>query len=238
MSVAWNDPRVSRGMTKQLSWRRERLSAGEKPLGWKLAFGGPAAMERLATTAPLVGFLTDRAILASGATLSLSGWRKPAAEPEVAVHLGKDLPSGADRDAAKAAIAGLGPAIELADVEYLPDDVEGLLAGNIYQRNLVLGPKHVSRAAGMLNGLLCRVVRNGVEVAATSDLQALTGELIDNVRYVADLLAAFGEKLDAGQIIITGSIVPPLWVAAGEKLAFHLQPMEAVSINFAAGGGS
>lgn len=72
MTAAWEDPRICRGMTEQLRRRRELLSAGHKPLGWKLAFGGPAAMERLHINAPLVGFLLQSALLPSGSTVSLS----------------------------------------------------------------------------------------------------------------------------------------------------------------------
>ncbi|MBI1989962.1 MAG: hypothetical protein HYS65_09555, partial [Betaproteobacteria bacterium] len=108
------DPRIARGMQTQLGRWRERLNAGEQALGWKVGFGAPAAMEKLGITAPLIGFLTDRALVASGVTLSLANWKKPLAEPEIAVHMESDLPAGADRRAVKCAIKGIGPAIELA----------------------------------------------------------------------------------------------------------------------------
>jgi 2-keto-4-pentenoate hydratase len=228
------DPRIARGMTAQLSRWRERLNCGEQALGWKVGFGAPAAMEKLGITAPLIGFLTDRALVSSGATLSLANWKKPLAEPEIAVHMGKDLPAGADRDAVKRAIKGIGPAIELADLDCPPDDVEQILAGNIYQRHVILGTCDTSRAGGVLDGLMGRILRNGTEVARTSDPQANTGDLIDIVRHVADVLAACGERLRAGQIIITGSIVPPLWVEAGEEVVFRLDPIGGVSVRFAA----
>ena len=228
------DPRIARGMQTQLGRWRERLNAGEKALGWKVGFGALAAMEKLGIEAPLIGFLTDRALVSSGATLSLANWKKPLAEPEIAVHMGSDLPAGADRDAVKRAIRGIGPAIELADLDRPPDDVEQILAGNIYQRHVILGPCDTSRAGGVLDGLTGRILRNGTEVARTSDPQANTGDLIDIVRHVADVLAACGERLRAGQIIITGSIVPPLWVEAGEEVVFQLDPIGGVSIRFAA----
>jgi 2-keto-4-pentenoate hydratase len=236
MTAAWEDPRISRGMTEQLRHRSELLRAGDKPLGWKLAFGGPAAMERLHINAPLVGFLLQSALLRSGSTVSLSNWKKPAAEPEIAVHLAKDLPANADRVTATAAIAGLGPAIELADVDHPSDDVEGTLARNIYQRHIILGSNDTTRAGGVLDGLTCRVIRNGSEVACATDpqsLQALTGELIDIVRHTANLVAAFGETLRAGQIIIAGSIIPPLWAAAGEEIVYQLAPVDTITIRFA-----
>lgn len=221
-------------MTAQLSRWRERLNAGEQALGWKVGFGARAAMEKLGITAPLIGFLTDRALVSSGVTLSLANWKKPLAEPEIAVHMGKDLPAGAAREQAMKAIAGLGPAIELADLDRPPDDIEQILAGNIYQRHVILGACDVSRAGGVLDGLTGRILRNGTEVARTSDPQANTGDLIDIVRHVSDVLAACGERLRAGQIIITGSIVSPLWVEAGEEVVFQLDPIGGVSIRFAA----
>lgn len=236
MTAAWDDPRISRGMVAQLRRRRELLQSGHKPLGWKLAFGGPAALERLRINAPLVGFLMESAIVSSGSTLSLLNWKKPAAEPEITVHLGKDLPAGADRETTKAAIAGLGPAIELADVDHPSDDVEGTLACDIYQRHIILGRSDPARAGGLLDGLAVRVLRNGAEIANITDpeaLQKLTGEILDNVRHVANLLAAFGESLQAGQIIIAGSITPPIWIEPGEEIVFNLAPVDTISVRFA-----
>ncbi len=233
MNAAWDDPRISRGMAEQLRRRRELLSSGHKPLGWKLAFGGPAAMERLQTNAPLVGFLMRNALVPSNSTISIGGWKKAAAEPEITVHLGKDLRAGADRDTAKAAIAALGPAIEVADVNHPSDDVEGTLACDIYQRHIILGR---SDPDGLLDGLAARVLRNGAEFACITDpqsLQNLTGELIDIVRHTANLLAAFGESLQAGQIIIAGSIIPPIWVEPDEEIVFNLAPIDTISTRFA-----
>src|SRR6266436_8275916 len=153
MSQAWDDPRIKSGMEQQLRWRRELLAAGKQPLGWKLAFGGPAALERLRISAPLVGFLMANAVVASGSTFSFAGWKKPAAEPQLTVYLGKDLTPGADPKMIMDAIAGLGAAIELADVDHPSDDVEGTLARNIYQRHVILGACNVKHAGGNLSGL-------------------------------------------------------------------------------------
>jgi len=221
-------------MQQQLRWRRELLAAGKKPLGWKLAFGGPAALERLRINAPLVGFLMADAVVPSGSTISFSAWKKPAAEPELTVYIGKDLAAGADRKTTMEAVAGLGAAIELADVDHPSDDVEGTLARNIYQRHVILSGGDAKYAGGVLSGLNARVFRNGAEMANTSNFEALTGELITNVGHVANLLAHFGESLKAGQLIIAGSITPPLWVEPGETVGFHLEPVQPIFIKFAA----
>jgi len=234
ITEAWDDPRIINGMQEQLRWRRELLATGNRPLGWKLAFGGPAAMQRLQINAPLVGFLLKDAVLASGSSISFAGWKKPAVEPELTVYLRKDVPPGADRNTTMAAIAGLGAAIEVADVDHPSEDVQGTLTRNIYQRHLILGECDTSRAGGALCGLNARVIRNGEEFANTSDFEALTGELITIVSHVANLLVFFGEKLCAGQLIIAGSITPPIWVRAGESLVFHLEPQPPISATFTA----
>jgi 2-keto-4-pentenoate hydratase len=100
------------------------------------------------------------------------------------------------------AIAALGPAIEVADVDHPSDDVEGTLARNIYQRHIILGREDAGRAGGIISGLTARVVQNSCEIANTNDLEALTGELIEILRHVADLLAAAGELLRAGEIVM------------------------------------
>jgi 2-keto-4-pentenoate hydratase len=229
----WEDPRVVRGMQAQLDLRRQRLEGGDKPLGWKVGFGAPAMLKLLNITGPLVGFLTLNARVQSGGNVSLAGWSKPVAEPEIAVHIGRDVPAGVDRATAKAAIAGVSPAIELVDLTAPPEDPEPILGGNIYQRHVVLAGTGPARAGSAADGLTCRVIRRGSEFARTSDPQANTGEWIDIVRHVADVLAAFDERLRAGEIIITGSVVPPLAIEPGEDaLAFEVEPVGRVAVRF------
>jgi 2-keto-4-pentenoate hydratase len=227
-----DDPRVAAGMRRQAALRRERLEAGATIVGWKVGFGAPAALEKLRLSGPLVGFLLDLAQLPSGATISLAGWQKPVAEPEIAVHLGRDLPAGADDQTVRAAIAALGPAIEIADVDAPMDDVEAILAGDIFQRHVLLGPRDPARAGARLSGLAGAVLRSGNALPVPNDLEANTGRLIPLVRHVANVAAATGEGLRAGQFIIAGSVIPPLLVEPGESLTFTLSPIGAVSVGF------
>jgi 2-keto-4-pentenoate hydratase len=228
-----DDPRIVRGMTAQLALRRQRLDAGDRPLGWKVGFGAPALLERFKISGPLVGFLTHNARVAPGGTVSLAGWTKPVAEPEVAVHIGRDIAAGADHATAATAIAGISPAIELADLHEPAEDPERILSHDIYQRHVVLAGTSPARMGAAADGLTCRIIRRGVEFARTSDPQANTGAWVDIVRHVADVLAAFGERLRAGEIVITGSVVAPLMVEPDEdSLAFALDPIGTISVRF------
>src|SRR4051812_44971021 len=163
------DPRIARGMATQLEARRARITAGERPLGWKLGFGTPAAMEQFRTTAPLVGFLMESGRVESGGTCAIGGFANPMFEPEVAVHMGRDLPGGATREDAAAAIAALGSAIEVADLDPPPAEVEAILGGNIFQRHVVLGAPVEGASLAEASG---RVLVDGAESAGSDDPQA------------------------------------------------------------------
>jgi 2-keto-4-pentenoate hydratase len=221
------DPRVRRGFTAQLNERRRRLAAGERSVGWKLGFGSPEAKARLGTDAPLVGFLVDGGILASGSSVSIAGWTSPVVEPEVAVHLGSDLSAGGDQQAVREAIAGIGPAIELVDLDRPPDDVEAILRGNVYQRHVVLGS---ASERSEVTGLVGRVAGPGGEVQVVDDPQRATGEVVGLVRHVADLVAAFGETVRAGEVVICQSIVPPIAAAPGAEFSYTLDPLGQISV--------
>jgi len=224
------DPRIDRGMLAQLMERRRRIEAGEAPLGWKLGMGVPAAMAKLGTDAPLVGYLLEPARVESGSTVSLAGWSNPKLEPEIAVHLGADLAPGASRADAEAAIAGLGVAIELVDLDPDEGEPEAILAADIFQRHVLLGPVVEGATAA---GVLARALKNGDEAASTEDATEATGDPIDLVLHVATVVGDAGEALRAGEVVICGSVVPALDVARGDTVEVHLDPLGSLSVSFA-----
>jgi 2-keto-4-pentenoate hydratase len=228
-----DNPLIKNGMTAQLAKRRARIAAGEKPLGWKVGLGAPATMQKLGLAAPVVGFLMQRALLLSGSMVSLAGYIKPVAEPEICVRMARDLAAGASSDAALAAVKEIFPAIELADLDPVPttDNLDGVLEGDIFQRHVILCGN--TRPGGSVAGLTSRVIRRGVEASRSSDPEALTGKLTDIVAHVANTLAAFGEKLAAGDVIITGSITTPLMIEPDEdELTHAIDPIGEVSVRF------
>jgi 2-keto-4-pentenoate hydratase len=179
-------------------------------IGWKVGFGSPAALERLGIERPLVAPLPEEGLLSDGAAVDVSSWASPVLEAEVAVYAGR----------------GLGVAIELADIDFPPDDVERILASGIYHRHVLLGPP---RAHG-LSGVTARVLRNGEEVVATNDLTALTGSLefvLETVRLRAE------RELHHGELVIAGSVVPPQPIAAGEHWRVELLPLGSLEVKLA-----
>lgn len=214
------DTPISRGMKSQLGDRRRRLARDDGALGWKLGFGTPAAMEKLGIDAPLVGYLLESGRLESGAVVDISRWGNPKLEPEIVARVGAD-----------GEIAAIGAAIELADLDAGASDPEEILAANIFQRHVLLGP--VTEGASTA-GVWLRVRVNGEEVAATDDVTQATGELDDLVRHVAATLKDAGASLERGDMVICGSIVPALKIAPGDDVEVSLEPLGSLAVSFEA----
>jgi 2-keto-4-pentenoate hydratase len=233
MTTGLDDPRIQAGMRRQFALFEERRRSGARRIGWKVGFGAPAAKEKLKIAQPLVGFLLDTAVLRDGATVSLAGWTKPVAEPEIAVEIGRDVAADVSEEAAARCVAAIGPAIELADLDTPLDDVEAILAGDIFQRHVVFGPRAAVTLPGGLASLSGEAIRSGQAVAVPDDLEANTGRLLDTVRQVAATLAAFGETLRAGDVVIAGSVTPPQMLEASDTmLSWELRPIGRIGLQF------
>lgn len=223
------DARIISGMKKQLQARRQRLDAGARHLGWKVAINDPNAQRKLGIDCVAVGFLTSETRMASGAEFSLEGTTRPGAEPEVAITMTRDVAGTASVDEARSAIGEIAAAIEIVDINRPLENIEEVLSINIFHRAAVIG--EVSRPPsdyGKLNLKLSRNDQVEAEIApnkSISDLGAL-------VQTVAGRLQEAGELLRAGDVIISGALVPPIWVKPGETVTADLGLLGSVSVRF------
>jgi 2-keto-4-pentenoate hydratase len=207
---------VERGTTAMLVRRREILGQGAEAIGWKVGFNISAAQEKLGIDAPLAGFLSSDGLLEDGAEVSLDDG-PVVVESEVAVELGPDARS----------IVALLPALEVADPPDLDQDVETILAGNIFHRAVVFGPRVETNQPGA-----GRVLVNGeVEhVMAPGETGAHLEEMVEAVR---KRLAAVDEDMLPGQRIITGVLAPPHAAHPGDRVRLELDGLGGVELVFA-----
>lgn len=219
------DERIVRGLRAQAALRRELIEAGAKLVGWKIGFNIGAAQERLGIDAPVIGFLTDGGLLEPGATHPARG----IAECEVGIHLGADVAPGATRDEAAAAIAALGPAIEVTDRPDLELGLEAILAANVFHQAVTFAEPV---AGAPLDGVTARVLVNGEE-RGTADALAVTGDPAAVVAHVAKLAGVAGEGLRAGERIIAGAMPPLVLPEPGDQVELDLGPLGSVGLAFA-----
>jgi 2-keto-4-pentenoate hydratase len=217
-----DDERVHRGTAAHLERWRERLKSGAERVGWKIGLNPPAAQERAGISEPVVGHMTDATLVFAGGTyMGVEDATRLLVEPEIYVELGDD-----------GAIAAIGAALEIVDMDMDVTDIEAVLAGNIFHRGVVFGEPDETGAGGDLAGLGARVVHSG-KVVAEPDPADVVGDPQVLVDLVARTLAEHGESLERGDRIILGTLIPALPVAAGDELALDLGESGAVSVRFA-----
>jgi 2-keto-4-pentenoate hydratase len=209
------DPRVRAGLERQLVAWRTLVDGGAGRVGWKIGLNAPPVMESLGLAHPVIGYLTAATVVESGGGHSLAGSAKPLVEPEVAIELRRDVEQGAEVDEALAAIESLGPALEVVDIPSPPEDVEKVVAANIFHRAVVFGP---TRQDAAVSGAEASLRVDGEE----RERGAADIDLAETIRVVADLLGAVGEHLRAGDRIIAGSLTTPVELGPGNRVELEL----------------
>lgn len=212
-----DDPRVIAGMAAQAQARAELLTGEARPTGWKAGLGAAAAMQKVGTVAPVAGFLTSATQLQDGGRAAIDGWAAPTFEPELAVRVDRDVAGDATSDAVRAAIGAVAPAIELVDLG-APDDVEAVLAGNIFHRAYAVGPW----TAVPVDEARLRVTVGDEVRADDVDPSAVLGDLVEVVRAIAAQAALSAGGLRAGELVITGSAIPAIALAGPATLSVAL----------------
>jgi 2-keto-4-pentenoate hydratase len=210
------DPRVRSGLESQLAALRTRMESGERRVGWKVALNDPRVQQALGISAPVIGYLASGTEVPAGGSHSLEGATRPAVEPEIAVHVG----DGGE-------VAGLGPALELIDVNLPFEDLARIMSANVFHRAVVLGP--VTRGAAHVEGMRARLLRDGAEEHAI-DVGSAAMDPSAVVELVRGYLDAMGERLLAGDAIIAGSLVTALPARAGERFELHVDGLGAVAL--------
>ncbi len=223
------DTRIHNGLAAQFSARAAALEAGAESVGWKIGLNAPPVMEKLGTTAPVIGHLTTAGRLKAGESFALEGTTFAGVEPEIAIHLGADVPGEASSDDARDAIGALGCAIEIVDIDLPFDDLEAILAANVFHSAVLLGDRDIDRAGGDSAGVEAVVIKNGKQEVSAESIPG-PRELGETVAHVATLIAGQGELLRAGEVIIAGALTAIVPVQPGDRIDVRFGALGELSI--------
>ncbi|WP_413791501.1 MULTISPECIES: 2-keto-4-pentenoate hydratase [unclassified Pseudomonas] len=214
------------GYTLQREALRRRQAGGERLTGWKVAFAGRVAQDRFGIDEPVLGALTDAMAVAPGSTVPLARLIQPKLEIELAFVLGRTLVPGfySDEDIL-AAISEVAPAFEIADSRWQGwrFGVGAFLADNAAAALYCLGPRvkfHPEQLAQVNYRLACDGVPCG-----EGNAQAREDTPQANLCWLVRRLLADGQCVEAGQVVLSGSLLAPLDIKAGEY-RLHMLGME------------
>lgn len=199
------DERLTFALQQQLlEWRAE-LATGAERVGWKIGRGTEAE-----PWGPVLGHLTSATRLDPGGAFHAAGTIDLRVDAELAIEVGPDGEPG-----------GFAAALELVDLDRPADDVEAVVAANVFHRAFVLS----SSVPQLPDPLRARVLVDGVPRAEGAAAYEPT-----LLRRAAELLAAAGERLEPGDRVITGAIVQ-VPVAAGNDVEVDLGDLGRLSVS-------
>jgi 2-keto-4-pentenoate hydratase len=210
-------------------------AAGRTVAGYKVGLTSLAMQRQLGVDQPDFGHLFADMVL-DGASVDASAFISPRIEPEISFVLARDLrgPNLSVADVIGAvdyAIASL-EIIDsrIADWKITLGDT---IADNASSGALVLGTRPVRLDAADLGLAGCVVTRNG-ELVSTGAGAAVLGHPLNAVRWLANTLGALGQTLEAGSIVMAGSITAAFPVAAGDTVTATFAHLGSVTARFAA----
>lgn len=212
-----------------------RLADGERVIGKKIGVTSKAVQNMLGVHQPDFGYLTDRMLATSDAPIQISGnMIAPRAEGEIAFVLKRDLIGpGVTNAQVLAATEAVMPCFEIVDsrIRDWKIKIQDTVADNASCGMFILGDQAIRpteidlTTAGMLVELNGEIISTGAGAAAL-------GSPINCVAWLANTLGQFGIPLKAGEVILSGSLVPLQPVKAGDNLNVRIGGMGSASVRF------
>lgn len=192
-------------------------AGAQAPHGFKIGATGRRMQEYLGLAGPVAGFMVASGVQGNGARFRRADYIQPGFECELAVRLGRDLPAGpCSQEQAASAVGELMVGIELVDNRYGPMDslhMPTLVADQMFHAAAVQGaPAPSGWRDWDLAAIQGKILIDGV-VRDTGIGGELLGHPMRSLAWLAGsaLAAAFG-GLKAGQVVMLGSVTPPVWL--------------------------
>lgn len=238
-------PRELRPATADEGYAIQRLVRGRlearglgRLIGWKVGATTAPMQKLLNLTGPAAGAVLASAEKHSPAALRFADYRRIGIECEVCVRLKSPLPAGpgkVDRAAAAAAVGAVLPAMEIVDNRYGDFAATGaptIIADDVFQAAIVLGEE--AKDWRKLDLAACKgtTSANG-EVKLEGKGADVLGHPFESLAWLANLLAAQGGRIEAGQLVMTGSLPLPYWANQGETVEITITGLGSVTATLA-----
>ena len=208
---------------------------GEKIIGKKIGVTSKAVQEMLDVHQPDFGYLTDKMHYPNGGPMPISEQLiQPRAEGEIAFLLKSDLVGpGVTNEDVLAATESVMACFEIVDsrVHDWKVRIQDTVADNASCGLFVLGDERVSPEGIDFPNLEMKVFKNGALLSEGKGSAAL-GSPVNCVTWLANTLGEFGISLNAGDIVLSGSLVPLEPVVAGDEMSLEVSGIGTASVRF------
>ena len=218
----------------------QKLAQGRKVIGWKIGLTSKAMQYALNIDIPDSGILFDDMAFDTGSTVPKGRFIQPRIEAEIAFVM-KSAIGGADvtREDVVAATDYVTPSIEILDTRILRADPETGRSRNVFDTisdnaanaGIVLGAERHAVDAFDLRWVGALTFRNG-EIEETGLGAGVLNDPVESVVWLARRMAQYGQSIEPGQIILSGSFIRPVECPAGTRIHADFGTFGSVDINF------
>jgi 2-keto-4-pentenoate hydratase len=199
--------------------------------GAKIATTTKVMQQLMGIDHPCGGAIFARTIHASPATLRTADFVNLRIESEIALKLSADLPaSGAPwtREGVARAVAGAMPAFELIEdrnADYAHTEAASLIVENCWNGGVVIGTPRPSSCAALV-GIAGRLTIGGKPAG-----EGAAEDPCATLAWLANHLAERGRDLKAGMVVITGSLIPTVSIAVGQRAVFAVDGLGEIAMD-------
>jgi 2-keto-4-pentenoate hydratase len=213
---------------------RRRLAAGATIHGHKVGLSSKAMQDMMGVDEPDYGHLLSDMVYTEQTPIPTGQFLIPRVEVEVGFILGDDLPGeGCTVEDVLRCTDFVAPAIELIDSR-IADWKIGLfdtIADNASSCGVILGQERVKPDELDLRAIDATLDINGSRVAeGRSD--AVLGDPTIAVAWLANKVASFGVRLQAGHVVLPGSCTRAYDVRPGDDVVATFSGLGSVSVSF------
>ena len=202
-------------------------------VGYKVGLTSAAMQAFCGIDHPIAGVVLAKRVHQSGASVQRSDFGRLGLEFEIAVRIKSDVPAAGvlwTAEMIEPYISGVCAAIELVDdrnADYNNLDVLSLLADNSWNGGVVLS--EFATKWPDLESVLGRATKDGVAIGEGHGRDIL-GHPYNSVAWLATQLASRGERLKAGQIVMTGSVMKTVFPVEDATYRFDLEQIGFVEV--------
>jgi 2-keto-4-pentenoate hydratase len=213
-------------------------ASGQAVAGWKIAATSGAGQRHIGVDGPLAGRLLAGRVLPAGVPVPLGHNRMRVAEAEFAFtfdHPVEARGAAVSIDEALDAVRSIGPAIEIPDSRYdnfLTAGAAQLIADAACACWVIFGPE--SRTGWRERNLAdhrVQAFRNGAPAGEGTGANVLGGPAIA-LAWIVNELRDAGEAIAAGDVVITGTCVPPVAIAPGDSVRMDFGDLGSMEVEF------
>ena len=212
----------------------ERLvERGDRLVGYKAAGSSAAVRRDEHVEGPLVGCILGSRIISENDLIEIGSLRRMAVEGEIAVSMKCDLegPGVNDIDV-MSAVGAVFPAIEiLAFKDAAAPSIQKRILGSNFTGKFILGQSLSPAGIGNLQNEGMSLHING-QLRGSGTGAEIMGHPFNSVMMIANTLAVSGQKLRAGMVVLTGSVLPNISVAAGDLVSVQFTRLGRLRARF------